>query len=156
MRKEAVALARLCRDAGLLSSDPGDDVRRMQPDIERGERLCGAFEAFESTFPDSIMTIEQMFLLVAALSSHEEIDLALCSACGHFAIVDRLQVMPHHCESCGRALLTEPNSNLGHPSRMQHLSGLERSAPLERSLSSFQRGPGCSPSTSSTRKGSQT
>jgi hypothetical protein len=72
------------------------------------------FEAFKLNFPDSIITIEQMLLLVAALSSHEEIDFTRCSACGHFAIVDRLKVMPHHCESCGGALLIEQKSNHSH------------------------------------------
>jgi hypothetical protein len=155
MRKEAVAAARLCWGAGLLSSDPGDGARRMQPDIEKGERLCGVFEAFKSAFPDSIITIEQSFLLVAALSSREEIELAHCLGCGQVAIVDRLQVAPQRCGSCGRVLCSEANSHPAYAARILRPSGLERSASLDRSLTSFQRGTGCSPSTSSTCKGSQ-
>ena len=113
LRQDAVALAQLCQDVGLLSFAPSDDVRFLQPNIEKGERLCTVFEAFKSNFRQSIITIEQMFLLVAALLSREEVDLARCSACSHVAILDRLQVSPRHCQSCGRAFFPEPNSNRG-------------------------------------------
>jgi hypothetical protein len=119
MRKEALALARLCRDAGILSADLGHAVVSRRPDLGRGERLCSVFETFKSISPDSIITIEQLFLLVAALSRHEEIDLALCVGCGQAAIVDRFKVAPLRCESCGCAIVTGANSRRGHVARMQ-------------------------------------
>jgi hypothetical protein len=119
MRKEALALARLCRDAGLLPAELGYAARTMQPDLDKGERLCSVFETFKSISPDSIITIEQMFLLVAALSRHDEIDLALCVGCGQAAIVDRLQVAPQRCESCGCAIVPEANARRAHVVRTQ-------------------------------------
>jgi hypothetical protein len=130
------------------------DVRRMQPDIETGERLCGAFEAFKSTFPDSIITIERVFLLVAALSSHEEIDLAQCVDCGQAAIIDLLQVAPQSCENCGCAFRSDTNSPYAHAARMEPKPSLPDSATSDRSLHRSQRRHGCSPSTSSRWKSS--
>jgi hypothetical protein len=154
MRKEALALARSCRDAGILSADLGYAARTMQPDLDKGERLCSVFETFKSNSPDSIITIEQMFLLVAALSRHEEIDLALCVGCGQAAIIDLLQVTPQHCERCGSAFHLETNSPYAHAARMESPSGLARSVTLDRSLPRSPRRPGCSLSTSSRSKGS--
>jgi predicted Zn-ribbon and HTH transcriptional regulator len=144
MRKEALALAQLCRDAGLLSADIGYAARTKQPDFDKGERLCSVFETFKSNSPDSIITIEQMFLLVAALSRHEEIDLALCVGCGQAAIVDLLKVAPQSCENCGYAFRSEANSPCAHAARVGPPSGLARSVTLDRSLPRARRRPGCS------------
>ena len=147
MRQEALALARLCRDVGILSADSCYAARTMQPDLDKGERLCRVFETFKSISPDSIITIEQMFLLVAALSGREEVALALCEGCGRDAIIDLLQAAPQSCANCGCVFHPETISPNGRAASSEPPSGLARSVTLDRSLSR-QREPECSLSTS--------
>src|ERR1700733_983223 len=85
-RKDAVELACLLRAAGVLPISAFESGRRPFPNIERGEVLCNAFESLKVNCCDSIVTIEQAFLLFAALATGDEIDFAQCANCGHDAI----------------------------------------------------------------------
>lgn len=102
-RQDAVELACLLRAAGVLPISAFESGRRPFPNIERGEVLCNAFESLKVNCCDSIVTIEQAFLLFAALATGDEIDFAQCTRCGHKAIIDRLQALPQRCDRCSGA-----------------------------------------------------
>jgi hypothetical protein len=106
-RQDAVELACLLRAAGVLPTAAFESGRRHFPNIERGEVLCNAFESLKANCRDSIVTIEQAFLLFAALATGDEIDFAQCTRCGHQAIIDRLQASPQRCDRCSGAFQSD-------------------------------------------------
>jgi hypothetical protein len=102
-RQDAIELACLLRAAGALPTPVFERGRRLFPSIERGEVLCNAFESLKANCRESVVTIEQAFLLFAALATGDEIDFAQCTRCGHNAIVDRLDSSPQRCDRCSGA-----------------------------------------------------
>ena len=100
-QQEATRFARLCKLAGVIPPGRLADVDRMLPEIERGELLCGAYESFKQSSPQSSLSIEQAVLLLTELVRGDEIGLEACDKCGNCQIVDRLAPGALQCVACG-------------------------------------------------------
>jgi hypothetical protein len=76
------------------------DVERMFPSLERGERLCDAYEAFKAHFPQSQISMEYAVLLVTGLAIGTEVSFGNCRQCTRLMIVDQYAAHPDHCAEC--------------------------------------------------------
>lgn len=100
--KEAAILGACCRMSGALPHTPIPDPTRTFPGVERGERLCEAFENFRVMFPDSPLTIEHAVLLALALARGDEVALGSCESCKGVIVVNRLEPRRPVCFYCLR------------------------------------------------------
>lgn len=99
-RSEASLLAMLCRMMGAVSSTPMPDAVRLLPSLDRGERLCDAFEAFRVCLPESPVEFEQVVLLALALAQGDALELGHCKNCDAIILIDRLAVGRNICSFC--------------------------------------------------------
>lgn len=100
VRSEAALLAILCRLMGAVSSTRIPDAARLLPSLDRGERLCDAFEAFRTCFPQSPIEFEQLVLLALTLAQGDALKLDHCKNCEGVILVDRLAVSRRLCSYC--------------------------------------------------------
>jgi hypothetical protein len=103
VRSEASLLAMLCRMMGAVSSTRMPDAARLLPSLDRGERLCDAFEAFRVCLPESPIEFEQVVLLALALAQGDALELGHCRNCDAVMLVDRLAVGARICSFCHRS-----------------------------------------------------
>ena len=98
MRLEAAALVGVCYAFDLvpLSRTPAREI----PSVPRGERLCAAFELYQSLVPDSAVSIDHLILLVFALAQGSDIEIGRCTSCGGIIVMDRFGDRRHTCQFC--------------------------------------------------------
>ena len=104
LRAEAALFAQTCIDANYfnLEAIPGPEV--ALPDVDRGEELCAAYEAFKAHFPSSSLTIEQALLVLTALARGDEVALKQCPQCSAPMLLDRLSTRHQRCPRCSSKL----------------------------------------------------
>jgi hypothetical protein len=102
-RLEAAIFAQHCVRCGAVNPLKLE-ARNSLPDIEHGELICTAFEAFKRDFPASSLTIEEGMLLVTTLATGHEYAFEQCSRCGGAVLRDRLELNRSHCKTCGPVL----------------------------------------------------
>ena len=100
LHHEAVVLAGLCRELGVFAAHAPADVERTFPSLERGDRLCDAYEVFKAQFPESQISMEYAVLLVTGLAIGTEVSFGYCKQCARLMIVDRCAVRHDHCLEC--------------------------------------------------------
>lgn len=76
------------------------------PSIPCGERLCRAYEEFQSLVPDTEITIEHAMLLLTELVRGEQMELGQCSTCQVLFLVDRLAIAASQCAYCAHEART--------------------------------------------------
>ena len=78
--------------------------------LDRGERLCDAFDLYRQLMPDAHLTLDQLIILVNALTKGEDLEVGRCVECGGTLIVDRLGIARRVCLACKehRHLLRKP------------------------------------------------
>ena len=106
-RGEAAALAAFCRAYRVLPVHP---LRRSQFTLEFGERLCATYEAYRACFPQTDVTVEELFSLVLGVAENSEIGLGCCALCGGTVLVDRLARRGSTCIHCEGVLADEQRS----------------------------------------------
>jgi hypothetical protein len=102
MRNECASITALCRLLGVLPEAPVHNARRTLPGVVTGERLCYAFEFYQSVIPHSRVTLEQLILLVTALAEGSEVSFAHCTACHGLILIERVDVRRRLCTFCAR------------------------------------------------------
>lgn len=104
LRAEAALFAQTCvgTDYFELEATPGHEV--SLPDVDRGEQLCAAYEAFKAQFPSSSLTIEQALLVLTALARGDELALRQCPQCSAPMLLDRLSTRHQKCHRCSSKL----------------------------------------------------
>jgi hypothetical protein len=110
-RSEASLLAMLCRIMGVVTSARLPDAARLLPNLDHGERLCDAFEAYRACVPESSMAFEQGVLLALALAQGETLDLGHCRNCEAVMLIDRLAVGARLCSYCRAGAGREESQN---------------------------------------------
>jgi hypothetical protein len=100
-KHEASVLASVLSIFGVVPTDDHNhDLERSLPCIQRGVRLCDAFEIYRALLPHSPITFEHAAFLVIALARGEEVKAGLCRDCGGLMIVDPLALRHPACGSC--------------------------------------------------------
>jgi hypothetical protein len=103
LRTEAAALAGIFHALNLLPERPLRNAVRDLPGVERGERLCDAFEMYLSLVPDSAVSFEQGIMLLTASAPGGDLLLDRCTACGCGIAVDRYGDPRRICSGCCEA-----------------------------------------------------
>jgi hypothetical protein len=100
LRKEAPAIAGLCRVFDIIPPEPRPDARATLPGLPRGERLCDTLELFRQIVPGARITLEKLVLLVFTLATSESWVLAFCAGCQATILIDRLELSRRLCAYC--------------------------------------------------------
>jgi hypothetical protein len=103
MREEAAALAALCRVLQVIPPRMVPNARRELPGLARGERLCSAFEMYQTLIGNSEITLERAVLLVIAIAQGTELQLGHCLHCGGAIVFDPLAAVRRACSYCREA-----------------------------------------------------
>lgn len=99
MRAEASAAAVLCRLYGAIPDAKTTGIKAV-PTVDRGERLCDAYETYLDLVSPARLTFEHFVLLVDALDARETLALENCQGCGAALLVEPATLARRRCESC--------------------------------------------------------
>lgn len=75
---------------------------RSPASLEKGERLCEAFEIYREWAPTAEFTFEQAVLLLIGTSEGEKIALDYCPHCSAAFLIDKLGCARRSCARCKR------------------------------------------------------
>lgn len=75
---------------------------RSPASLEKGERLCEAFEIYREWEPSAEFAFEQAVLLLIGTSEGEKIELEYCPHCSAALLIDRLGGARRTCARCKR------------------------------------------------------
>lgn len=106
-RAEASAAAVLCRLHGAVP-DRTASVLTPVPTVDRGERLCDAYETYADLVSPARLTFEHFVLLVDELDAGTAIALESCQGCGAALLVEPATLARRRCESCRVARIPDP------------------------------------------------
>jgi hypothetical protein len=106
LRCEGAMFSAICRSLQVLPPGRLNDPERVLPGVERGERLCEAFEWFRFDVPDTKITIEHGLLLINELARGELIHLGACRTCRGVVLLDRLSTGRLQCVFCSTKVET--------------------------------------------------
>ena len=97
---EAAQLASLLSLFGVIPVQPSPELAAALPGVNRGEKLCSAFELFRKTIPESQISFEHAVFLTTALGRGDQIKLGNCRECGGMLVTERLPVRERRCQYC--------------------------------------------------------
>jgi hypothetical protein len=100
LRSEVAAVAGLCRIMGVIPATRLSSARQRLPGVANGERLCDALELFREIVPYARLTLEQLVLVVFALSEEEQWGIDRCTKCRAIILVDHLSLARRVCAHC--------------------------------------------------------
>jgi len=101
VRREAAALIGCCYAFNVLPEGACTNAARELPSVVRGERLCGAFEMYQSMMPETAVTLEHAALLVIAIAQGSDLVVERCVGCGSAMVLDRYGASRKSCAYCG-------------------------------------------------------
>src|SRR5579871_3978282 len=87
---EAAQLASLLSLLGVVPVQPGLEVASSLPGVARGEKLCYAFETYQTTTPAAQISFEHAVFLAVALARGDQLRLSGCRDCGGLLVIERL------------------------------------------------------------------
>lgn len=100
LHDEAAAVAVLCQLFEVLPATRGPQALVTLPSVGRGERLCRAYEGYRVVVPKPQFSLDQVILLVNALTLGEQVRLAHCEQCAAAILIDLGDLRPMLCTSC--------------------------------------------------------
>jgi hypothetical protein len=100
LRSEAAVLAGFLSAFGVFPERLGNGTAQSLPSVDRGERLCRAYEEFKACWPEAQSTVEHAILLLGELVRGVEMALSCCMDCDVLIVVDRLAITPPRCAFC--------------------------------------------------------
>ncbi len=100
-RLEAALFATIHQE---LSIQSGAQPQAFKPELGAGELVCRAYEAFRERETESVLSIDQAFLVLTTTSRNVEFALGRCPSCTAPMLIDRLAVVPRRCGNCSAAI----------------------------------------------------
>lgn len=73
------------------------------PCVSRGEKLCYAFEIYQTMIPCAQISFEHAVFLVMALARGDQLRLSGCCECGAMLVIERFPVRDRRCQHCAKA-----------------------------------------------------
>lgn len=99
-RSEAGALSASCQLHGVFPTETGEAVVKRLPGLDRGERLCSAYEGYLAHVPSPRFGFEQAVLLVRGLVRGDEMVTAQCFSCRSVLVTERYARGSQYCAVC--------------------------------------------------------
>jgi hypothetical protein len=115
-QQETAALASMLSMCGLVVAGPSEtgavevapaavrDGGRTLPSLQRGERLCIAFDTYRRTAGQPLISFEHAVFLATTLAAGQELCALRCAACGSLGVVDPVALRAQPCLDCGEVL----------------------------------------------------
>src|SRR5258706_9990753 len=99
-RSEAAGLICLCYLLEAMPNIPIDDPKRELHTLTRGERMCRAFEIYQTLRPGRSMNFHQALLLYTAVALGQQVQAAKCWSCGAVIVRDVMGIWRWTCGRC--------------------------------------------------------
>ena len=97
---ETAQLASLLSLLGVVPIQPGLEAASCLPTVARGERLCYAFEMYQTTIPTAQISFEHAVFLAAALARGDQLRLGGCRECAGLLVLERFPLRDRRCQYC--------------------------------------------------------
>jgi|SRR5579872_1617261 len=97
---ETAQLASLLSLMSVVPVQAGVDVACALPGVLRGERLCYAFETYQSSIPSAQISFEHAVFLTLALARGDLLRLGSCLECGGLLVMERFPLRDRRCQHC--------------------------------------------------------
>jgi len=97
---ETAQLASLLTLLNVVPANPSSEAANSLPTITRGERLCYAFEMYQTTIPTSQISFEHAVFLAVALARGDLLRLGGCRECGGLMVTERFPLRDKRCQYC--------------------------------------------------------
>ena len=112
-RLEAALLATIHQE---LRAQSGVQPPDFRPELGAGELACKAYEAFREREPQSVLSIDQAFLVLSTIGRNGEFALGRCPCCDAPMLIDRLAVL-RRCGNCSATISLPGHSAEVEPDR---------------------------------------
>jgi hypothetical protein len=90
----------------VVPGQPSLELAAALPTVARGEKLCYAFEMYQTTIAASQISFEHTVFLAVALTRGDQLRLGVCRECGGLLVIERFPVRERRCQYC--ANLVQP------------------------------------------------
>jgi hypothetical protein len=97
---ETAQLASMLCLFSVVPPHPSPHLAVSLPTVARGEKLCYAFEVFQTTIPESQISFEHSVFLAVALARGDQLRLGGCRDCGGLLVLERLPIRERRCQYC--------------------------------------------------------
>jgi hypothetical protein len=99
---ETAQLASLLSLFSVIPAQPSPELGAALPTVARGEKLCFAFEMFQTTIPETRISFEHTVFLARTLARGDQLKLGGCRECGGLLVIERLPLRERRCQYCAR------------------------------------------------------
>lgn len=99
-RSESGAAVSACKLHGVFPADTGAIALRHLATLERGERICNAYESYLAHVLEPRFTLDQFIFLVKSLVSAEEIEVSECYTCQSTLVTEKYALVQFQCVQC--------------------------------------------------------
>ena len=106
MQWETAQLASLLSLLNVIPPTSGAEVAGSLPGINRGERLCYAFETYRTAIPDAHISFEHAVFLATALTRGDQLRIGGCAECGGLVVLERFPIRERRCYRCTHSTST--------------------------------------------------
>jgi len=104
VHRESNSFAALCTLLEALPPQVSPDLRAALPLLERGHRLCNAYETFTRfALTRPAITFEHAVHFISSIVRGDELRLATCVDCSALFVADRLSLRIDRCNPCPAA-----------------------------------------------------
>ena len=100
LQNESSSFGGLCALLEVLPPEAGRGPLPAVATLERGHRLCDAYETFLRLIPRTTISFEHAAYFVTSIFKGDELKLATCIDCAGLFVIDRLSLRPERCARC--------------------------------------------------------
>lgn len=97
---ETAQLASLLSLFTVIPAQPSPEFAASLPTVARGEKLCYAYEMYQTTIPGSQISFEHSVFLAFALARGDQLRLGGCRECGGLLVLERFPLRERRCQYC--------------------------------------------------------
>jgi hypothetical protein len=97
---ETAQLASLLSLLSVVPARSSVEIAGTLPGVARGEKLCYAFETYQTAIPASQITFEHAVFLALALARGDQLRLGGCAECGGLLVIERFPMRDKLCLHC--------------------------------------------------------
>ena len=97
---ETAQLASLLSLFGVVPALPNAESACSLPGVSRGDKLCYAYETYQTIIPAAQISFEHAVFLALALTRGDQLRLGGCRDCGGLIVTERFPLRDRRCQYC--------------------------------------------------------